>query len=61
MTLTQKDPVRATPSPDHDGRIESHAYVWYDPDAAAFDQSDEWLDLDPVVDEDEPVMVADRA
>ena len=52
MTPTQTDPVRATISPGHEVDAESRVYVWYDPDAAAFDLDDPLADLEPLTDED---------
>jgi hypothetical protein len=57
MTPTQTDPVRATTSPDREDDVESHVYVWYDPDAAAFDLDDPLADLESITDEDALAIV----
>ena len=59
MTIAQADPVRAaTPNVSQDD-VEAHAYIWYDPDAAAFELGDRLEDLDPLTDED-VVAIPDR-
>ena len=52
MTIAQADPVTAAIPDARDNDVQGHAYAWYDPDAAAFELSDELADLDPLADDD---------
>ena len=58
MTITKPDPAgTSVPEPaDADVEGHAHAYAWYDPDAAAFDRSDQWRELDLTEDDETPAV-----
>jgi hypothetical protein len=53
MTLADRNPPRTAAPDDAKADVESHAYTWYDPDSADYDQADRWAPLDPSEDDDE--------
>jgi hypothetical protein len=58
MTISEPDPAGTTPPVPADGDVKgrAHAYAWYDPDATAFDRSDQWRELDLSEDDETPAV-----
>ena len=52
MTLANTNPPRTAASDDAKTDVEGHAYTWYDPDSADFDNADRWAPLDPNADDE---------
>ena len=58
MTLANTKPSRTDARDEANADVEGHAYTWYDPDSADFDNADRWAPLDPTED-DEAAAVDD--
>ena len=52
MTLANTNPSRTAASDDAKADVEGHAYTWYDPDSADFDNADRWEPPDPTEDDE---------
>ena len=52
MTLANTNPRRADELDVAKTDVEGHAYTWYDPDSADFDNADRWAPLDPTEDDE---------